>query len=308
MARLNFSGLLSNGKADYSILGEGIEPDKEAASGNLLRISAGRRLAGTDHYGALIGQGVAHALKLTPGDRTILVVNTSDGAMNTLDLEVIGVSQSFSKEYDNRSIKIPLAAAQELLNTKGANTLVVSLKRTADTIRVATTLQERTVWRDQEVKTWPELNDFYSKTVELYHRQFGALQLIVLLMVLLSVINAVNMTVFERTAEFGTARALGNRGNEVFQMVMLENALLGLVGAGFGVVLGIALAYAISTIGIPMPPPPNADLGYMAHIRITPGALISAFLIGLVAAVLASILPALKVARMPIAMALRYGS
>ena len=53
---------------------------------------------------------MAQALKLKPGDRTILVVNTSDGAMNTLDLEVVGIFQSFSKEYDNRAIKIPLAA------------------------------------------------------------------------------------------------------------------------------------------------------------------------------------------------------
>ena len=83
--------------------------------------------------------------------------------MNTLDLEVVGVFQSFSKEYDNRAVKIPLAAAQELLNTKGANTLVVSLKKTADTDRVAKTLKERTVWRDQEVKTWQELNDFYPR-------------------------------------------------------------------------------------------------------------------------------------------------
>ena len=127
-------------------------------------------------------------------------------------------------------------------------------------------------------------------------------------MVLLSVINAVNMTVFERTAEFGTARALGNRGSHVFQMVMLENALMGLTGGGLGVVLGILLAYAISAVGIPMPPPPNADLGYMAHIRITPAAVISAFLIGFVAALLASVLPAAKVARMPIVDALRYGN
>jgi putative ABC transport system permease protein len=306
MARLNFSGLLSNGRADYSIVGEGIEPEKEAALGSFLRISAGRRLAGKDRYHLLLGRGVAQALKLKPGDRAILVVNTPDGAMNALDLEVAGIFQSFSKEYDNRAIKIPLVAAQELLNTKGANTLVVSLKKTADTDHLASTLKERTVWRDQEVKTWQELSDFYANTVELYHRQFGALQLIILLMVLLSVTNAVNMTVFERTSEFGTTRALGNRGANVFQMVVLENVLMGLMGCLFGLALGLLLAYAISSIGIPMPPPPNADLGYVAHIRVTANAVIGAFLIGFVATLLASLLPALRVARMPIADALRH--
>ena len=72
------------------------------------------------------------------------MVNTADGAMNTLDFEVIGVFQTFSKDYDARAVKIPLPAARELLDRKGANVLVVALKRTQDTERVARTLPPRT--------------------------------------------------------------------------------------------------------------------------------------------------------------------
>ena len=53
------------------------------------------------------------------------------------------------------------------------------------------------------------------------------LQLIILAMVLLSVTNTVNMTIFERTGEFGTMRALGNRGVDVFALILTEGALLG---------------------------------------------------------------------------------
>jgi putative ABC transport system permease protein len=54
-----------------------------------------------------------------------------------------------------------------------------------------------------------------------------------------------------------------------------------------------------------MPPPPNADLGYTAYIRVTPTAVAGAALIGLIATVLASLVPAIRVARMHIATALR---
>src|SRR5438874_813061 len=40
MARLNFAGLLSNGRSDVPIIGEGIEAGKEAALGTSLSISA----------------------------------------------------------------------------------------------------------------------------------------------------------------------------------------------------------------------------------------------------------------------------
>lgn len=305
MARLGFSGLLNNGKTDLAVIGEGIEPEKEAKLGSFLKIASGRRLASTDRYSLLVGHGVAQSLKLKLGDRVSLVVSTSDGAMNTLDMEVIGIFQSFSKDYDNRAVKLPLVAAQELLNTKSANTLVVSLKRTADTAAVANILTERTVWRDQEVRTWDQLNDFYPKTVEMYELQFGGLKLIILLMVLLSVANAVNTSVFERAAEFGTARALGNRGIHVFRLVLIENALMGMIGGGVGVVIGLGVAWAVSSVGIPMPPPPNADIPYTAYIRVVPGAALGAFAVGFTAAVFASLIPALRVSRMPVARALR---
>jgi putative ABC transport system permease protein len=306
MGRLSFSGLLTNGRSDYAIVGEGIQPDKEARLGTFLIIAAGRHLGDADRYGMLIGKGVAQALKLEPGDRASLVVSAAAGAMNTLDFDVVGVFQSFSKDYDARAIKIPLPAAQELLDTKGVNVLVVSLHKTGDTERVAQSL-EASLPREQrlEIRRWQELNDFYAKTVELYGLLFGVLQWIILAMVLLSVTNTVNMTIFERTGEFGTMRALGNRGREIFLLVLTESAVLGLIGAALGVILGVYCAWLISAIGIPMPPPPNADIGYTAQIRVVPSVVAGAFAIGVVATVLAAILPALRVARTEVVEALR---
>ena len=305
MQRLNFSGLLTNGRSDLAIVGEGLEPEKEGRLGSFLVLAAGRKLEDKDRYGILLGHGVARALKLEPGDRASLVVNTADGAMNTLDFEVVGVFRSFSKDYDARAVKIPLPAARELLDSKGANVLVASLKRTRDTERVARTLAASLGAEQLEIKRWDELNDFYGKTVELYERQFGVLQLIILAMVLLSVTNTVNMTVFERTGEFGTMRALGNRGIDIFALVLVESALLGLIGASAGVLLGMLLAWIISAIGIPMPPPPNADIGYTAQIRIVPSIVAGAFAVGVLATVLAALLPALRVARGSVVDALR---
>jgi putative ABC transport system permease protein len=139
----------------------------------------------------------------------------------------------------------------------------------------------------------------------LYKSQFGVLQLIVLVMVLLSVANSVNMSIFERTGEFGTMMALGNRQSEVFQLIIAESVWLGLTGAGLGLVLGWSLALGISAVGIPMPPPPNANMSYTAHIQVTPMLLMMSCAIGIVATVLAALLPARHVSRMPVVEALR---
>jgi putative ABC transport system permease protein len=305
MARMRFSGLLNNGKTDLPIVGEGIEPDKEIRLGTYIVIKQGRLLRDKDAYGIEIGEGVAKSLRLHLGDRVNLLVTTADGAINVLDFVVVGVFQSFSRDYDAHAVKIPLAAAQELLATNGANVIVVALHRTADTDAVAAKIRTDIANAQLDVRKWYEIDDFYGKAVTLYERQFGVLRLIVLIMILLSVSNVLNMSIFERAGEFGTMRALGIRSKHVFRSVVLEGFLMGLGGAVAGCLLGVFLAWAISAIGIPMPPPPGSNLEYIARIRVTPAVVTSAFLVGLVGTTLASVLPALRVSRLPIADALR---
>ena len=115
--RVNFSGLLSNGRSNFPIIGEGVDIAKEAMLSKHLVIKEGRHFEPKDAYGIILGAGVATALKLGPGDNATLLLNTPGGALNTLDFAVIGVFQTFSKDYDDRAIRIPLAAAKELLAT-----------------------------------------------------------------------------------------------------------------------------------------------------------------------------------------------
>lgn len=305
LERISFTGLLNNGKTDWPIVADGVEPDAEARLGSFMQIVEGRQLSQKDSFGVTIGQGIAKALNLKPGDRVSLLVNTPEGALNTMELDIVGVFQSFSKDYDARFIRLPLAAAQELLGSNGINSLVISLKQTSDTESVSKKLKSILNPEQYESRTWVQLNDFYEKTVALYEQQFGFLQLIILIMVLLSVANSVSMSIFERTGEFGTIMATGSRPIDVIKMLITESALLGLIGSGLGVALGVAAAMLISSIGIPMPPPPNANLGYMAKIQLVPIDIFISFAIGFLATALACLWPGIRVTKLPVIEALR---
>ncbi|MDQ8021863.1 MAG: FtsX-like permease family protein [Moraxellaceae bacterium] len=305
MARINFAGVVNNGRRDYSIIGEGVEPAKEARLGSMVTVLAGRMLEDRDADGVMLGEGVAAAMGVAPGERINLLINTAEGALNTLDFEVIGVFRTFSKDFDAHAVRIPLAAAQDLLQSSGANILVVSLHKTEDTDAVMARLQPLLANAPLEARSWRKLSDFYDKTRELYARQFGILQLIILGMVLLSVSNTVNMSIFERVAEFGTVRALGDRQADVVRSVLTENLMLGALGAALGVALGLATAWIVSYVGIPMPPPPNANTGYLARIQVLPINVLTAAAIGVAATGLAALLPAWRVSRTPVVDALR---
>ena len=306
MKRLNFSGLLNNGRADLPIIGQGVEVEKEARLGSAITIIEGRQLAPEDDFGILVGQGVAQALRLEAGSLVTLLANTADGALNSLEFQVIGVFRSFSKDFDDHAVRIPLMAAQDLLVTPGVHSFVISLARSDDTDLLVGRIEDRLPATEFEVFAWYELADFYKQTVEMYERQFGVLQIIILVLVLLSVANSVGMAVYERTGEFGTLMALGQRRVRVFGLILVENTLLGILGACGGAMVGVVLAWAISSVGIVMPPPPNSNSGYTAYIQVVPSVVLMAVVIGVLATFLASILPARRAARIPVVEALRH--
>ncbi|MEB2332129.1 MAG: ABC transporter permease [Nitrosomonas sp.] len=306
MMRANFSGLVHNGRADLPVIGEGIEPDKEAQLGSAITITAGRLLQDSDKFGAIVGEGVASALNLHAGDYITLMANTLNGALNTLECEIVGIFRTFSKEYDDRAIHIHLLAAQELLDTESVHGTIVLLDNTDKTDQVISKIAAALASQNYEIKAWWELADFYQKTEALYRRQFGALQVIIFTMLALSIASTVNMTVYERTGEFGTMLALGSRQRQVFMLVLLENTLLGLFGSLLGMIIGITLASIVSGIGITMPPPPGSNIGYIASIRLVTWGLIAAMLTGILASIAAAILPARRASMLQITDALRY--
>ena len=306
MARINFSGLANNGNADLPVVGEGVEADKENRLGTATTIISGKMLTNRDKYGVAVGEGVASALRLKPGSYLTLMANTAEGALNTLEFQVVGVFRTFSKDYDDRAVRITLDAAQELLFTRAIHRLVISLDTTGATDEVADELKNSLGQQGYEIIPWYKLADFYSKTVALYKRQFGVLQLIILVMLVLSVASVVNMSVYERTGEFGTLLAIGQRRRRIFMLILLEYTLLGLLGATIGIALGGLMAMVIAGIGINMPPPPGSQVGYVVSIRVVPWVLLAGFAIGTVSTILAAIFPGRRAARIEIVDALRH--
>ena len=115
--RLVFSGLLSNGLAEHAVIAEGVEAGKEALLGTFLQFRDGRNLQDNDDYGIIIGQGVAGSLGLEVGSYVSLNATTLDGALNSLEFEVVGIFQTFSKDFDDRAVRVALSSLQNLVST-----------------------------------------------------------------------------------------------------------------------------------------------------------------------------------------------
>lgn len=305
--RLDFSGLITNGNQSVAVVGNGIDPDKEALLSSAITLMEGEDLFAEDQEGALVGQGLFNALNANIGDYLTLLASTADGAVNAVDVQIVGAINTGTREVDNRLLRINLSHAQDLQFTQGVSRLVVLLQNTDQTEETIIKLQ--TVFEREgltlEMRSWSQLANYYHEVVNLFDGVFGFLKIIVLFIAALSIANTMMMAVMERTPEIGSIRALGATRHEVMMLFLTEASYLGIFGSALGVVLGIILANSLTLAEFMMPTPPGSSQSYPIRIFVEWTVIWQTALTGVLVAVLASIYPAFKASRLLINQAMR---
>lgn len=304
--RLAFSGLVSHGEVTLAFVGEGIDPVRERPISSRISIVSGRDLADANEPALLLGEGLARSLGVKPDDIVVLLATAANGSPNAVEVKVAGTFATVSKEYDDSALRLPITLARKLMRVDGATSWVVLLEHTERTAATVEKLRSALPARNFEVIPWEALADFYNKTVTLFSRQISVVKFIIGLIIILTISNTQTMSVLERTREIGTSLAIGQRRQFVMRMFLVEGMLIGLVGGLVGLALGYLFAVIISTIGIPMPPPPGMAHGYIGQILIGAPLAGEALVLALFTTLIASILPAWRASRMNIVDALRH--
>lgn len=303
--RLAFSGLASYGDVTVSFSGEGIDPERERPISSRITIKEGQDLENVSESGAILGEGLAKALDVKPGDSIVLLGTAANGSTNAIEVKVAGIFFTIYKDYDDTALRLPIPLARKLMRVDGATSWVALLDKTDLTTQAVEAISHSLKPKDFQIVPWTDLADFYNKTVVLFSKQVDVVKIIIGLIIILTISNTQTMSVLERTTEIGTSLAIGLRGSEILRLFLLEGALIGIVGGLIGVGLGYGLAEIISAIGIPMPPPPGMARGYTGQILVSGPLAVDALTLAVLTTLLASVMPAWKASRMNIVDALR---
>lgn len=306
--RLAFSGMISYGDITIGFIGDGVNPVKDAPLSRGLVAMKGRGLQEGDSDAIYLGGGVARNLGVDVGDRVVLLANTSTGGMNGIEATVVGLFQSASKEFDDAALRLPITMARQLLRTDGAHKWVILLDETEKTDAIVNQLRQQYPVETYGLQftPWLELAELYKQTVKLFSSQMDVVRLVISVIIALSIYNILVMGVLERTGEIGTLMALGNRRKDILSLFINEGLMLGFIGGAIGCLLGSTLSALISYVGIPMPPPPGMEIGYVGEIRLSWLLVGVSALIAILTTFIASVYPAWKASRMIVVDALRH--
>lgn len=137
-----------------------------------------------------------------------------------------------------------------------------------------------------------------------FQLNLSALSYIALLVGMYLIYNTVAISVVQRRPEIGTLRALGVRRGQILRTFLAEGALFGVIGSAIGVALGCVLAtFSVAAVS------KTVDTLYVSshadHVVYDPLVLLKALVIGIIAASISALVPAIEAAGTPPAIAMR---
>jgi putative ABC transport system permease protein len=228
--------------------------------------------------------------------RSALLAADRDSALNGENVVLGGTFPTFAPG-DKRFGLVPLATAQKLLRMEGKITeyaVAVEPQERADEVRDAL---QATLGPDYEVHTWSQLFPFIKTLTGTQDFIFSIVSGVFLTVVLLGIVNAMLMTVLERTREIGTMLAVGMRRRKIISLFLAEGMVIGLVGGALGLLVGYSVVLWLHHTGIPLPAP-GATVPSIIRPFVTTRFLITAIIGTPVGAALATLWPAWRASRL----------
>jgi len=281
------------------------------------------------HTGLVLGIGLSsirtesgEKLLLVPGDDVQITLPTvgqpPKGVSDTFT--IVDLYESKMSEYDDSFVFVPIRKLQELRGmidpTSGQamfNSIRIKLKDGQNGEAVRDRLRKAFSPHMYGVYTWRDRQAPLLAAVEMETAILNVLLFLIIAVAGFGILAIFFMIVVEKTRDIGILKSLGARGAGVMGIFLTYGLSLGIVGSGVGLGLGLLIVKNINGIAevlgtIRGKAVFDPAIYYFHSIpTIVDPRTVAAIVVGAVAiAVLASVLPAVRAARLNPVEALRY--
>lgn len=244
--RLFLPSLISSGENSLPISLVGIDPEMEAkvtqvrdtkVEGEYLSSDKDDECKSREVY---ISRSVAQLLKVGIGDKVVLLAQAADGTLGNELLRVRGLFDTGSRNYDRGVAFTSLDCVRKIGVLKGDHEGVIKLPRSSETLKYYKDLKAGAdqVSLGLKATTWREAVPPLAGMVTFNDAIVVLITFVLFGISAFGVINTLLMSVFERTREFGVMLALGVTPTGVCGLILLEAALIGVMSAALGTLLG----------------------------------------------------------------------
>ncbi len=245
----------------------------------------------------LVPENLMKGLSLKVGDDIVLIATNKDGSVNGIPVRIAAMMENILGP-SGKDGYIHIDDAVNLLRMEKPEIIEVAIKlkqfdqlgKVYENLKKALSQQPT----QKEVHTWEQLSPFASiaRIVDLL---ILVVKFILISIVLVSVLNIMTMSVYERISEIGTIAAIGTRPSRILTMFLMEGFTMGLLSNFIGVLVGVGVLLLMDTTSI------NFTFGQM-NVTLAPDIpyreILLTTIIVMLVSVFASLQPAYKASRM----------
>ena len=240
----------------------------------------------------LLSTEVAQRYGFATGDELTIRIGS-----DTKKLEIVGLlepSDDLSQRALSGLLIVDIATAQEVLDRVGTlNRVDLILPENDEAAAAAVARIESILPENARVERSSARSGTVDSMTEAFGLNLTALSLLALVVGMFLIYNTVTFSVIQRRPVLGSLRALGMTRREIFGMILLEAGILGVIGTALGLGLGILLGRgAVKAVTQTV-----NDLFFVVAVRdtgIPTFTLIKGAAIGISAALLAAVIPAIE--------------
>lgn len=223
--------------------------DEQKVTDIASKIKEGKYLSDDGRNPVVIGAKLAEKLHLRIRSKLVLTFQNQQGDLVSAAFRVSGIYESANAKYDELHLFVRQNDLQGLLGNES------SIHEIAVVLNDHRKVRDWSQQKQQQhplllVQWWGEIMPELQMAIETFDQIMGIIIFIILLGLAFGIINTMQMAVLERIKELGMLMAVGMSRKRIFGMIMLETAMLMLVGAPLGLALGWLTIALSGTYGI----------------------------------------------------------
>lgn len=305
--RLKFGAMVSTGKEIITMLGWGVNPEKEIEFTNIEDLLVEGRMVKPSEMEIMMGTELLNKLDYNVGDKITILYTTAFNSLKGVTFKIVGRVESGIKSLNEMIFYLPLNQAQRLLYMEDQSTellLVLPDKNMTKQVlpEVKELLKNKATNGKYLALDYKETSDIVPY-MELAKVIYNFIYIFLVSLASIVVINTMIMIVKERTKEIGMMSALGIESRGILQLFIIEGTIMGVFGSLIGSISGFFVSDYLAKTGINMS---SAVSGFSSEIIFnsyiypvtSAGNTIFAFILGVIVVTIACIIPARQAAKL----------
>jgi putative ABC transport system permease protein len=290
----------------------GVDPEREAHTTRLAqKVTEGRFLSENPRDEVVVSKGLAKSLHAGLGDKVALIAQGADGSVANGLFTVVGVMGSEESMYGVTNCYLNINTAREFLSMGDqAHEIVIVLDDHNFSRKTALLIQKALSDKHLSVEPWQVVESQFYRAMQADLKGNWISIIVITLIMAVGVLNTILMVILERTREYGILKAMGTRPWQIFTLIVLETLFLAVIATVIGTAIGAAMNALLAVHGITLNTP--IKWGGMNFDTITSKNTLQALLMpGIVVlstAMVVSLWPAVRAARIVPVRAIRTGA